>query len=65
MVWGDKRDILHAPYEHSKLTCHLHLSNFSLMCHMEEAVALLKPGFTATVSGFPSILTHLSPLSSF
>ena len=47
MVWGDKRGILHAPYKHSKLTCHPHLSNSTPMCHMAKVVCLLKPGFSS------------------
>ena len=44
---GDKRGILHAPYKHSKLTCHPHLSNTTPMCHMAKVVCLLKPGFSS------------------
>ena len=50
MVWGDKRGILHAPYKHSKLTCHPHLSNSTPMCHMAKVVCLLKPGFSSVQS---------------
>ena len=45
MVWWDKRGIFSAPYEPSNLTCHLHLSNSTLTCHMVMVVCLLRNWF--------------------
>ena len=65
MVWWDKRSILSAPYEPANLTCHLHLSNSILMCHM-AVVSVSPPKLVSQpqYSCFHSVLPHLSPLSS-
>ena len=57
MIWWDKRGILHAPYEHEKLTSHP-VSKSTMLCHMAGVVCLLKPGFTAKVFRL-SFCSHL------
>ena len=65
MVWWDKRGILNAPYEPVKLTCHLHLSDSTLMCHMVWVVCLFQTlVHSHSTQASLSLLAHLSPLSS-